>query len=182
MTTEFLRDGLFVTAWFGLMTCVWLGWAQEAPPKRAPALLGIGSVIGIAAAVGGGLLVWRSWDTPSALDGQYAWFGVLVAAEVVLAGVACAILAARGLKRWFAAGVAVVVAAHFVPLGVMLRDPALVVFGVVQLALVVAAVIVARRRGATPSFAIGVTMGTSLLLAALVSAVRWVPAGLEGAL
>ncbi|QHC68175.1 hypothetical protein Q0F99_06895 [Rathayibacter oskolensis] len=182
MTTEYLRDGLFVTAWFGLMTCVWLGWAQEAPPRRAPALLGIGSAIGIVAAVGGGLLVWRAWDTPSALDGRYAWFGVLVAAEVALAGAACAILAARGLKRWFAAGVGAVVAAHFVPLGVMLQDPGLAVFGIVQLALVAAAVVVARRRGSTPSFVVGATMGASLLLAAVVSAARWVPAGLEAAL
>lgn len=181
MTTEYLRDGLFVTAWFGLMTCVWLGWAQEAPPKRAPALLGIGSALGIVAAVGGGLLVWRSWDTPSALDGRYAWFGVLVAAELVLAGLACAVLAARGRARWFAAGVGAVVAAHFVPLGLLLEDPALIVLGIVQLALVAAAVVVARRRALAPSFTVGAALGTSLLLAALISAVRWLPAGLAQA-
>ncbi|MWV58861.1 hypothetical protein [Rathayibacter sp. VKM Ac-2754] len=182
MTTEYLRDGLFLMAWFGLMTCVWLGWAQESPPKRAQVPLGVGSGIGVLAGVGGGLLVWRVWGTPSALEGRYAWFGVLVAAEVVLAGAACAILAARGRKRWFAAGVGAVVAAHFVPLGVMLEDAGLVVFGIVQLVLVAAAVVVARRRGVTASFAIGVAMGATLLLAAPVAAVRWLPAGLEAAL
>lgn len=176
MATEYLRDGLFLMAWFGLMTGAWLGWAQEAPPERARAWLGAGSMVGLLAALGGGFLVWRSWATPSALEGRYAWFGVLVGAELVLAGAACAVLAARRLNRWFAAGVGAVVAAHFVPLGVLLDDGVLVAFGVVQLALVAGAVVVARRRTLAPSFAVGAVMGGSLLLAALVSAARWLPA------
>lgn len=43
MPTDHLRDGLFELGWFGLMTFVWLGWAQEAPRRRARVWLGVGS-------------------------------------------------------------------------------------------------------------------------------------------
>jgi hypothetical protein len=178
MATEFLRDGLFLTAWFGLMTCVWLGWAQEAPPRRAPVWLGIGSALGILAAVGGGLLVWRTWSTPSALEGQYAVFGVIVGIEVLAAGLACFVLWRKRRTKWFALAVGLVVALHFVPLGIMLDDPALVVLGLVQSVLVIVAGRVARNKRVAPSFAVGVTMGVTLLLAAAVAAARWVPEAL----
>ncbi len=175
MATEFLRDGLFLLAWFGLMTMVWLGWAQEGPPERARPFLGIGSVIGVLAAIGGGILVARNWDTPSGLDGQYALFGVLVAVEVVAAGLVCLVLARRGLARWFAVGVAAVVALHFLPLAALLSDPALAVLGIVQLILVAIAARFAARHRLTPSFPIGVVMGATLLVAAVIAGARWLP-------
>lgn len=179
MATEYLRDGLFLLAWFGLMTCVWFGWAQESPPKRAPLWLGIGSGLGLVAALGGGILVWRSWSSPSALEGQYALFGVIVGIEVAAAGLACFVLWRRGRSRWFALAVGLVVALHFVPLGILLDDAALVVLGLVQTVLVIVAGRVARNRRIPPSFAVGVTMGVTLLLAAAVAAARWAPAALS---
>ncbi|WP_291043719.1 hypothetical protein [Herbiconiux sp.] len=179
MATEFLRDGVFLLAWFGLMTCVWLGWAQEAPPKRAPLWLGIGSGLGIVAAVGGGLLVWRTWSTPSGLEGQYGVFGIIVGIEVVAAGLACFVLWRKGRTKWFALAVGLVVALHFVPLGILLDDPALVVLGLVQAVLVIVAGRVAQNRRIAPSYAVGVTMGVTLLLSAAVAAARWVPEALS---
>jgi hypothetical protein len=179
MATEYLRDGVFLLAWFGLMTCVWLGWAQEAPPKRAPLWLGIGSGLGIVAAVGGGLLVWRTWNTPTGLEGQYADFGLIVGIEVVAAGLACFLLWRKGRSKWFALAVGLVVALHFVPLGIMLDDPALVVLGLVQAVLVIVAGRVAQNRRIAPSYAVGVTMGVTLLLAAGFAAARWVPEALS---
>ncbi|OQO90744.1 hypothetical protein B1813_14480 [Saccharomonospora piscinae] len=178
MATDFLRDGLFLVAWFGLMTCVWLGWAQEAPPKRAVGWLGLGSVLGTAAAAAGGYAVWAHWDGASALEGRFAWFGVLVGAEVVAAAVACLVLWRQGRARWFSFAVALVVAAHFVPLAVLLQDWALAILGVLQFALVVAAARFARRWSLTPSFPIGVAMGSTLLLASGLAALWWLPAGL----
>ncbi|MFB2581278.1 hypothetical protein ACEXQD_08500 [Herbiconiux sp. P15] len=178
MATEYVRDGVFLVAWFGLMTCVWFGWAQESPPRRAPLWLGIGSGLGILAAIGGGLLVWRTWGTPSALEGQYATFGVLVGVEVVVAGLACLVLWRAGRTRWFALAVGLVVALHFVPLGILLDDAALIVLGLVQSVLVVVAARVASNRRIAPSYTVGVAMGVTLLLAAAVAAARWVPAAL----
>ncbi|MDO9398916.1 MAG: hypothetical protein Q7T71_20415 [Herbiconiux sp.] len=175
MVTEYLRDGVFLMGWFGLMTCVWFGWAQERPPRRAAPWLGVGSGLGILAALGGGFLVWRTWSSPSALEGQYPAFGVLVGIEVLLAAVACLVLWRTGRRRWFSLAVGLVVAVHFVPLGILLDDPGLIVLGLVQSVLVIAAARAAQTKRYAPSFTIGVAMGVTLLLSAAVAAVRWLP-------
>ncbi|QJU54194.1 hypothetical protein SCB71_13605 [Herbiconiux sp. KACC 21604] len=179
MATEYLRDGVFLIAWFGLMTCVWFGWAQEAPPKGAARWLGVGSGLGIVAALAGGLLLWRVWATPSALEGQYPVFGLLVLAEVAVAAIACLVLWRRGRKRWFSLAVGLVVAVHFVPLGILLDDAGLIVLGLVQTVLVIVAARVAHNKHRAPSFTIGVAMGVTLLMAVMVAGVRWVPEALS---
>lgn len=175
MSTEFLRDQCFTAAWFGLMAFVWFGWSQEDPPKHWRVWLGAGSALGVVIAAVFGILTADNWDQPTALDGQYAWFGVLVAVEVVAAGVGCLVLAKRGASRWMAWWVAVVVAAHFVPLSVMLADVGVAVVGVVQLILL--GLIVPRLRGhdTTSSRLAGPVMGATLLASAVISAAITVP-------
>src|SRR5690349_24097109 len=99
MLTEFVRDQYFTTAWFGLMAMVWFGWAQEDPPKRLRVWLGVGAVLGIGLAVGVGVLTAVNWGEPTALEGRYPWFGVLVGVEGVAAGVGWLVLAERGAPR-----------------------------------------------------------------------------------
>ncbi|MFC4855556.1 hypothetical protein [Actinophytocola glycyrrhizae] len=171
MLTEFVRDHYFTTAWFGLMAFVWFGWSQEDPPKRWRPWLGAGSVLGIGFAVWFGVLTATNWDQPSALAGRYGWFGVLVAAEVVVAGLGCLLLARRGASRWLAWWVAVVVAAHFLPLAVLLADAGVGVAGVVQLAALGAAVPRLRATDTTTSRVAGPVMGTVLLVSAVTGAV-----------
>ncbi|MEU4833899.1 hypothetical protein [Streptosporangium sp. NPDC023615] len=175
MLTEFLRDQCFTTAWFGLMAFVWFGWAQEDPPRRWRIWLGAGSVLGVGLAVAFGVLTAANWDQPSALEGKYAWFGVLVVAEVIAAGAGCLVLARRGAPRWMAWWVAVVVAVHFLPLAWLLNDIGVAVVGVVQL--VVLGSVVPHLRGThTPSSrSAGPIMGVTLLLSAAISAVITVP-------
>jgi hypothetical protein len=170
MLTDFLRDQYFTTAWFGLMAVVWFGWGQEDPPRRWRVWLGIGSVLGLGFAVSFGVLTAVNWDQPSALEGRYPWFGVLVAVEVLAAGVGCLVLAGRGAARWMAWWVAVVVAAHFLPLALLLEDFGVAVVGVVQL--VMLGVLVPRLRAdtGTSSRLAGPVMGASLLLSASLSA------------
>ncbi|MEV5890176.1 hypothetical protein [Nonomuraea fuscirosea] len=170
MLTEFLRDQFFTTAWFGLMAFVWFGWSQESPDRRWRVWLGAGSVLGIGIAVAFGVLTAANWDQPTALDGKYAWFGVLVAAEVVAAGAGCLLLSRRGASRWMAWWVALVVAAHFLPLALLLNDLGVAVVGLVQLA---ALGLVARplRATSTPSSrSAGPIMGATLLLSAAIGA------------
>src|SRR5690349_16943510 len=69
-----------------------------------------------------GVLTAVNWDRPTALEGDYPWFGALVAAEVIAAGTGCLVLARRGASRWMAWWVAVVVAVHFLPLALLLND------------------------------------------------------------
>ncbi|QVQ51495.1 hypothetical protein J4H86_22290 [Spiractinospora alimapuensis] len=168
--TDFARDHAFSIAWFGLMTMVWLGWAQEDPPASWRWRLGLGSGVGVVLAGLFGLAVALRWSEPSALDGQYHWFGVLVAAEVVAAGVGCLLLALRGRSRWMAWWVAVVVAAHFVPLAALLQDVSVAALGLVQG--VGLAWLVPRLRGSDISTSryVGPVMGVALLGFALVSA------------
>lgn len=173
MTTEFLRDHAFTTAWFGLMTFVWLGWAQEDPGPVRRWLLGVGSVVGIALAGGFGVLVARHWDTPSALDGRYAWMGVVVAAEVVAAGVGCWLLARRGAGRWMAWWVGLVVALHFLPLAALLDHGAIAVVGVIQSIGLVGALPRLRSVAWPTSRAVGPWMGGTLLAASLAGAVTY---------
>jgi hypothetical protein len=134
------------------MTGVWLGWAQEAPPRRLRPWLVAGSVAGLVLAVGFGVAVGLNWSSSSALDGRYQWFGVLVGAEGLAAGLGCGLLAQRGRPRWMAWWVGFVVAAHFVPLAFLLSDLSIGVVGVLQ---VVALLALLRRlrRAADPSSA-----------------------------
>ncbi|RRJ86463.1 hypothetical protein EG850_08960 [Gulosibacter macacae] len=173
MLTEFIRDHAFTAAWFGLMTGVWLGWAQEDPPQRWRPWLGAGSVIGLAIAGAFGYSVVRNWATASALEGKYQWFGVLVAAEVVAAGIGCLLLARRGQGRWMAWWVAIVVALHFIPLAFMLEDASHAVLGLVQLVLLALIYPRLRRESRTTSAWTGAVMGGALLLFAVISAVMF---------
>lgn len=171
MLTEFVRDQYFTAAWFGLMAFVWFGWAQEDPPRRWRVWLGAGSVLGLGFAVVFGVLTSANWAQPTALAGAYAWFGVLVAVEVVAAGAGCLVLARRGASRWMAWWVAVVVAAHFVPLALLLDDAGVAVVGVVELVVLGAVVPRLRVGGYVSSRVAGPVMGVSLLVGAAVGAV-----------
>lgn len=170
MFTEYLRDQCFTTAWFGLMTMVWFGWAQEDPPRSWRGWLGAGSVLGV---ILFGLFLFltvRNWGGATALEGKYAWFGVLTAIEVVVALVGAIVLWRRGRKRWMAWWVAFVVALHFVPLGwVLLDDVSIVAAGIVQAVLLVALLPMLRRAEYPTSRVVGPVMGGTLLLYALVS-------------
>jgi hypothetical protein len=175
MLTEFVRDQCFTAAWFGLMAFVWFGWAQEDPPRSWRVWLGAGSVLGIGFAVTFGVLTAVNWDRPTALEGDYAWFGALVAAEVIAAGTGCLVLARRGAPRWMAWWVAVVVAVHFLPLALLLNDLGVAVVGVVQL--IALGVVVSRLRDTDgPSSRLaGPIMGASLLTSAMISAALTAP-------
>jgi len=169
--TDVVRDHAFTIAWFGLMTMVWFGWGQEDPPESWRWRLGVGSVAGIALAGVFGYAVAIRWDEGSALEGRYEWFGVIVAIEVVAAGLGCLYLWRSGRERWMAWWVAVVVALHFVPLAFFLEDGSLAVLAVVQL--VALAVLVPRLRIVShpTSRHVGPVMGATLLAFAVTSAV-----------
>lgn len=171
MLTEFARDHAFTIAWFGLMAVVWFGWAQEDPPPRWRWALGAGSVLGIAIAGVFGYTVGLRWDDGSALEGVYAWFGVLTLAEVVLAAAGALLLWRRGRSRWIAWWVAFIVALHFMPLAFLLRDWSLIVLGVIQVLALSVLIPRLQRDEGVSSRLVGPVMGVSLLLFAAVSIV-----------
>ncbi len=163
-----VRDALYTTAWFGLMTMVWFGWAQEAPRRAVHVPLVVGSVLGVALAIGFGVLTARHWGDPTALEGRYAAFGIIVGAEFVLAGAGGAVLGLTGHGRWTAWWVAVVVAAHFVSLAWLLHGPSLAVLGLLQL-LALGAIVPVLRGGEEPTSRwVGPVMGLTILLYAVI--------------
>lgn len=164
-----LRDTLYTTAWFGLMSMVWFGWAQEAPPRQLRVSMIVGSVLGAALAIGFGVLTAIHWGNPTALEGRYEIFGIIVGAEVAVAGAGAAAFGLTGHGRWMAWWVAVVVAAHFVSLAWVLHGPWLAVLGVVQLVALAVLVPVLRGSSDPTSRWVGPVMGLTLLLYAVLS-------------
>lgn len=134
MLTDFLRDQAFAVAWLSMMAAAWLGWSQEDPKPRLRGALGTGSVLGMLIAIAAGLLVWRNWTTPTALEGRYWVFGIIVLAEAVLIGVGCIFLARRGLTRWYGWWIGICVALYFIPLAWIFEDWSYLVLAVVQVA------------------------------------------------
>ncbi|RBP64261.1 hypothetical protein DFO66_107138 [Brevibacterium sanguinis] len=134
MITDFLRDQAWAVAWLALMAAGWFGWAQEDPKPGLRRWLGAGSVLGLLVTIAFGLLVARNWSSPTALDGRYWVFGVVVAAEVLLIGGGCIVLARRGQKRWYGWWIGLCVAVHFVPLVWVFADWSYLVLALVQVA------------------------------------------------
>lgn len=133
MLTDFLRDQAFAIAWLALIAGAWFGWAQEDPKPRLRPLLGAGSVIGFLLSIAFGLLVWRNWATPTALEGRYWLFGAVVLGEAILIGGGCLLLARRKQQRWTSWWVGFCVALHFVPLVWVFSDWSYLLLAVVQL-------------------------------------------------
>ncbi|MEO3782466.1 hypothetical protein ABGB12_03985 [Actinocorallia sp. B10E7] len=128
-------------------------------------------MLGIALALGFGVLTARHWSGGTALADRYHWFGVLVAAEAAAAGLGCAVLARWNAGRWMAWWVALVVGLHFLPLSALLDDASIAVFGLLQCAGLVLLARPLRRSDVTTSRYAGPLMGTSLLAYAAVSSV-----------
>lgn len=110
----------------------WFGWAQEDPPPRLRPVWGAGSILGLLVAIAFGVLVWRNWNTATALDGRYWVFGAVALAEAVLIGGGCVVLARRKQTRWYGWWIGLCVAAHFVPLAWVFEDWSYLVLTAVQ--------------------------------------------------
>ncbi|GAA1559288.1 hypothetical protein GCM10009804_15140 [Kribbella hippodromi] len=104
MFTEFLRDQAFGIAWLSLMAAGWFGWSQEDPKPSLRGVLGAGSIIGTLLAIAFGILAWRHWSSPTALEGDYWVFGLIVLAEAVTIGGGCVVLGRRNSRGGSAGG------------------------------------------------------------------------------
>lgn len=171
MLTEFLRDQAFAIAWLSLMAAAWLGWAQEDPPAKLRGWLGAGSVISTLIAFGFAVVVWQNWSTPTALDGRYWVFGIIVAVEALLIGVGCLILARRHLSRWYAWWIGLCVALHFIPLAWLFNDWSYVVLALIQALGLVLLLPTLKRDDYPTSRWAAPWIGLTFLLFAAISAV-----------
>lgn len=168
MFTEYLRDQAFAIAWLAIMAAGWFGWAQEDPKPRLRGLLGAGSVVGLLLSIAFGILVWRNWSTPTALEGNYWIFGIIVLAEAVVIGAGCIVLARKKQTRWYGWWIGLCVALHFIPLAWLFEDWSYVALAVLQVGGLLL-MLPALRRGeyATSRWACSWIAATFLLYAAV---------------
>ena len=165
-----LRDLLVFSAVFGFFAFVWFGWGQERPPDAWRKWLGIGAAVSVLVALGGGLLAWRSWQTPSALDAPAAFrlYLVTVAVEFWVSLGGAVYLAVKKRRKWIPVWICAVVGVHFLPLALVFSDLLLVVLALALVAVAVAARVANRRHHLEPSAVVGMGAGATLLLTALV--------------
>lgn len=171
MLTEFLRDHAFAIAWLGLMAAAWFGWSQEDPKPRLRGWLGAGSVLSMVLAIGFGILVWRHWSDPTALEGQYWVFGFIVLAEVAVIGAGCFWLARRQATRWFGWWIGLCIALHFLPLTWVFDDWSYAALTIVQVLGLLALLPVLRRSDYPTSRWACPWIGVTFLAFGLVSSV-----------
>lgn len=167
------RDAAMTALIFGLFAAGWFGWAQEDPPQRWRAPLGVGSALSLLVAVAGGLYAWRNWSSASALSepGAMRSYGILVGAEFAIAAAGAAVLALRRRAEFIAPWVCLVVGAHFFPMAPLLDNPALYVLGAVLVVIVALAVLPRTRGDRSPSAITGAGAGTALLVFGIWGAV-----------
>ncbi len=175
MLAEFPANQAFTVAWFGLMTLVWFGWAQEDPPTKARLWLGIGSVLGIALAGFFGPAVVTRWSDGNIIDGATGpAFAVVTVIEVLAALLGSIWLHRTGKGRWIAWWIAMVVALHFIPLGlIVLGDLSVVILGCVQAAMLLAIIRSLKRQSGTTSRVVGPMLGATLLIFGLAGAIAY---------
>ncbi|HEX6684227.1 MAG TPA: hypothetical protein VF062_15595 [Candidatus Limnocylindrales bacterium] len=167
---QFVREAAMTGVIFGFFGMTWFGWAQEAPPKRARLALAAGSVASIALAIFAGVLSWRHWNDGSAINAETGpRFGVVVAIEILAAGVGAVVLSARRRPDLTAPWVAFVVGVHFIPLAVLLEYPLLYVAAALVALGAVASVPIAAWRKLTVSYVTGAMTGTALLICGTIS-------------
>lgn len=169
----FVRDFAVTALIFGVAAFAWCGWGQEDPPRAWRPILGIGSVLGMIIAIGGGFLTWQNWsaETALALGNGFRTFGIICGIEVALCGIGSAILAITRRTRWISTWIALVVGAHFIPLAFIFNDAGL--FGLAAAMMITTGISVYLhvRTGVTPSAVVGLGCGVSLLLFAARAAI-----------
>ncbi|MBM7784869.1 hypothetical protein [Tenggerimyces flavus] len=170
MGTELVvRDAAVMAAIFGFAAMMWLGWAQEAPPRTWRFWLGAGAVLGALLAIGGGLLAWQNWSPESALAAESArrTFGIVAGIEFGLAGIGAALLGLTKRAQWINPWIALVVGLHFIPLAHLFNDLWLYGLAAIMVAGAGAAVWQHRRTGTMPSAVSGLVSGVGLLAYAI---------------
>jgi hypothetical protein len=175
--TDHVRDFAGTAAAFGFFASVWFGWAQEKPPAGWKPVLVTGSVLSVATAVAGGLLLWRLWSRDTAFDDTTGpRFGIVVGIEFGTAALGAVLLAVLRRADWTAAWIALVVGLHLFPVAVILEYPLLHLVAAAVTVAALAAIPLARRRAVAVSAATGLPTGAVLLAGALVSLVGAVAA------
>jgi hypothetical protein len=169
-----IRDSAMTALILGFFASSWFGWAQERPPLAWRSPLIVGALLSLIVAVAGGVLAWRNRSAAgSALsaEGALRRCGIIVGVEFGIAAAGAAGIALWGRSEYIASWICLVVGVHFLPMAPVLRNPFLVLLGLLLMAVAAAAVVVTRRTDLVPSAITGAGAGVALLGFATLGAV-----------
>lgn len=168
--SSYLRDTAMFVAIFGFFAFVWFGWAQERPPTSWRKWLILGMVTSLLVAIGGGVLAWRDWNSPSTLNAAatFRLYTITVAVEFWVSVAGAIVLAVKHRRKWILVWICAVVGVHFVPLAVVFETMLLIALSLVLVGVAVAALRANRRRDLEPSAVTGAGAGVTLLITALI--------------
>jgi hypothetical protein len=137
-----IRDSAMTALILGFFASSWFGWAQERPPLAWRSPLIVGALLSLIVAVAGGVLAWRNRSAAgSALsaEGALRRYGIIVGVEFGIAAAGAAGIALWGRSEYIASWICLVVGVHFLPMAPVLRNPFLVLLGLLLMAVAVAA-------------------------------------------
>jgi hypothetical protein len=160
-----VRDSAMTALILGFFASSWFGWAQERPPLAWRRPLIAGAVVSLAVATLGALLAWGAWSEGSALSepGAMRRYGIIVGIEFGIAAAGAIGLAAFRRSAFIPPWICLVVGVHFWPMAPVLKNPSLVVLGVLMTGVAVTTVLISRRTRLAPSAVTGVGAGVVLL-------------------
>jgi hypothetical protein len=151
----------------------WFGWGQAAPPSWLVVPLGVGSCLGVMAALAGIVAAARPPTRTTAFSDRTVRrrFRIIVGVEFSLAGIGAAALAAAGQATWIPAWVCLVVGMHFLPLSRALGNRSLARAGALLTGVAAAALVVGMATRVAPSTVTGAGAGLCFLAAGLATLV-----------
>ncbi|MGI8458426.1 MAG: hypothetical protein ACR2LI_09985 [Propionibacteriaceae bacterium] len=159
----------------GIATVAWCGWGQSYATGPVSVLLGLGSVVGLALAVGS-VLVRRRLPGIGTHDAGPAWAGRVyrraLGAEILLIVVGNIILGRTGHPTYVIAWTYAVMAVHFLPLARLYRVRALVVAAGLGLTVAALGAAAYAISGTRPEPIVGGVGGLVLLATGLVTLVQ----------
>lgn len=148
-----------------------MGAGKTPPGWRSPLIAGM--ALSLIVALVGAVYARQNWSGGSALSepGAMRQYDIIVGAEFGVAAAGAAAIALSGRGEYVGAWVCLVVGVHFWPMAPVPKSPSLVALGALLTVVAVAAVLVSRRTGVTPSAITGAGAGMALLGFAIWAAV-----------
>jgi hypothetical protein len=156
----------------GFFAVSWFAWGSAEPtPAAVTALIRVGTAVGLLVVVFGAVLAVRSPVGSSVMADPVASrrYGIIVGLEFGLIGLGSAVLGAVGWAEWIPVAVCLGVGLHFFPLSPVLRDPGLIVLGVLLVLVAATALVLGLTTGVAAGTVTGVGAGVCLLLWAVLA-------------
>ncbi|MDN6968445.1 hypothetical protein FCS83_07760 [Oenococcus sp. UCMA 17063] len=167
---KYKRDQMMYAAILGWFSFCWFGWAQAAPRDDWRIWIGLLDGVAILISIAGGILSFRNWHAPSALDknSSWKWYLIFLISEFVLALIGAVFLILKDQVSNISLWISFVVAIHFFGLKFVFKDYSLFILGGAMLLVTIIAYPLANYLNVDESAITGIGNGFCLLSLALI--------------